>query len=108
LRCHDFGEIQEKPELVVHCGIYWLVGGGVLGQPFRAVHWVRYSPQYKLHIASAGDDRTVRWWDVATQVLGCTICNQDLFIGGTLSLVILFCLWQFQLEIASRCDMFTV
>jgi WD40 repeat protein len=34
----------------------------------RAVHWVRYAPQDKLHIVSAGDDRTVRYWDVATSV----------------------------------------
>ncbi|CAM6119018.1 unnamed protein product [Calypogeia fissa] len=33
----------------------------------RAVHWVRYSLQDKLHVLSGSDDNTVRWWDVAAQ-----------------------------------------
>ncbi|KAJ7562666.1 hypothetical protein O6H91_03G079500 [Diphasiastrum complanatum] len=33
----------------------------------RAVHWVRYSPLDKLHVLSASDDSTARWWDVASQ-----------------------------------------
>lgn len=40
----------------------------VLWDGYRAVHWVQYGAQDKLHIASAGDDTTVRWWDVATSV----------------------------------------
>ncbi|KAL3689000.1 hypothetical protein R1sor_015309 [Riccia sorocarpa] len=32
-----------------------------------AVHWVRYSLHDKLHVLSAGDDNSVRWWDVASQ-----------------------------------------
>eukprot|EP00249_Psilotum_nudum_P015402 c25310_g1_i1 orf=329-1921(-) len=33
----------------------------------RAVHWVRYSPEDKLHLLSGSDDNTVRWWDVTIQ-----------------------------------------